>query len=218
MIKNFLNVFLLILVLILGAGSGIFGYLYYTKNNEYNDLLTRVNDGTEVVGSETDTTVSGPVSVTFEDTPLEVSFQYPSTWKLVLGTNVSEDFAYEPVYGRLLQNYKATLKKGTSTLTFEKILGAVDGFPTTVDKSTIDFEEVEGNLVRYKQPSESKWKYVQVLNCDDFSELFGAPAASDTCVSTFYSGFGNWANIAYVTASNEADLAEADQIVISALN
>lgn len=215
MFKNISIFILLVLVLIFGTVGGVFGYLYWTKNNEYNALLAKSIDTSDT----TDSVISyATTSVTFEDTPLEVALEYPSTWELKLGTKVSEDFAYEPVYGRILEEYKATLTKGSSVLKFEKILGAVDGFPNLVDKSTVDFAEVQGNLIRYKLPSESKWKYVQWLNCEDFSEMFGSPTASEVCLSTFYSGFGNWANIAYITASSETDLLEADQIVISALN
>lgn len=219
MFKNITIVILLIMVLILGGTSGVFGYLYFTKNNEYADLLARaLEGGSDISPATEEDSATTPTIITFEDTPLDVSFNYPSTWSLAMGTNVSEDFAYEPVYGRILQNYKATLTKGTSVLTFEKNLGAIDGFPSLVDKSTVDFVEVSGDLIRYKQPAETKWKYVQWMSCDDFAEMFGSPAATEVCLSSFYPGFGNWANIAYISASSEADLLEADQIVVSALN
>lgn len=224
MFKNIFLVIFLVLIIVLGAASGIFGYLYFNKVNEYNNLLATsleqnnsentTNNAENSSGNNSDTQM-----IKFQDISLDINLEYPSTWKLALDTKVSDDFAYDPVYGRIIQQYKATLTKGSSVVTFEKILGAVDGFPNKIKPASLDYLKVNDKLVRYKQSSETKWKYVQLVNCDDVAELFTDSVSSDeVCVSTFYDGFGNYANISYVTPSSELDLTEADQIAVSALN
>ena len=228
MIKNFLVIFLLITTLLFGMGSGIFGYLYVTKNNEYSDLLAKTLDSQNLLGNlatnfdssnkDEIITMQNDSIIKFEDKFLKVRLEYPESWTLVLDTKITDEFAYEPVYGRIVQQYTSTLTKTSSKVTFEKIIGAVDGFPALIDKSKIDFIEINGSLIRYKEKSAVEWKYAEWLDCSDFVEIFGSPTASEVCISSFFPGFGNFANSAKVIAGDEQSLKEADKIAISALN
>ncbi len=214
MIKNILLIFFLILIVVLGTSAGILGYLYSTKNSDYNKLLAE-----SMLKPEEPTVETVSKQISFTDESLEINFKYLDTWNLSLDTKVSEDFAYDPVYGRVLQQYQATLTKGTSALEFKKVLGAVDGFPNKVKEADMDFVKVNTKLVRYKEKSETKWRYAEELDCADFADYFGSPAASDEiCVSTFYPGFGIYANTATVSSTKSEDLVEADAIAVSALN
>ena len=229
MIKKILLAIFVISTVILGTTTGIFGYLYFAKANDYSKLLSQaLEDGVTAIETNAsdksdlneDSVATKPILINFKDDALDINLDYPSSWKLSLDTEISEDFAYEPVYGRVIQNYTATLNKGTSRLIFKKILGAVDGFPNKIKPTELNYVEVTADLVRYKQTDEAIWNYVQLLNCSDFEgELFSEPAAVDeVCVSPFYGGFGNWANVAQLTGNNTTDFEEADQIAISALN
>jgi len=219
MIKNIFLILFVVITLVLGTTTGVFGYLYSTKNNEYNKLLTQSLDkSSDTVIIEEDTKVPD-IIINFSDKSLEIDLDYPSSWTLTLDTKISDDFAYEPVYGRIIEQYEATLKKGGAALVFEKILGAVDGFPNKIKKSQVDFIEVSSKLARYKLTSESEWQYVQLLTCSDYNELFDSPAeVGEICVTNFYNGFGVYANTARVSGGDITELEESDQIVISALN
>lgn len=215
-----------LLFIILVVTSTVLGILLYLKNTETltlaadkanldNRIKLLESQLSELQANNTDSTIK------FEDTGLDIEIEYPNDWIAELNSKITNEYADEPVYGPIIQGYEFTLVKGDAELKFEKIMGAIDGFPSGLVNGTDSFEILGDDLVRVKGNGNS-WRYVQRLDCSDFDDDGAIINLSDAdeCVSSFLGGFGNnrFASIANITATDENLIKEADEIVKSTLN
>lgn len=202
----------------------VFGFLFFRTQATLNDRevsLARAND--RILSLEAEQSTDLPTENTetglliFEDVGADILIRYPSSWDLVVDTDMSEEFAYEPVYGRILQDYDIVLSKDTVSLEFNRILGAVDGFGSGIKASEYEIVEVSDSIVRYSELGTNIWSYVETIDCDEI-EMFldESPESYDLCVGSFFPGFANIgaADVTIIT-SDELVLSEADAIVLS---
>lgn len=161
--------------------------------------------------------------ISFVDNGESIEVVYPYTWTGELTTNISDDYAFEPEYGRVISTYNYTLTKSGATLQFLRIMGGVDGFPTGLTASTHDWVSIAGtDIVRYSSIGENLWSYVEEIDCATLGEPFFSAeevATFDVCIGSFFPGFGvSGASVATVDTADAELLAEADLIAKSALN
>lgn len=212
-------IFLIILVI----ATGVFAFLFFRSQTELSDksktLADTMNENaqlqSELLNLEASETDDGD-TLRFEDTGSDILVEYPKTWELTISTDISEDFATEP-YERVITEYDVNLQKGTTTLSFSRILGAVDGFGSGLKESEYQVVDLNDNLVRFALAGSNEWTYTEKINCADI-ELFleESPTNYDVCVGSFFPNFANLgATQANITTSDNAILAEADEIVLS---
>lgn len=159
----------------------------------------------------------------FTDIGQNIEVLYPSSWVGVLNTEISDDFAYEPIYGRVISVYEYTLTKASTNIKFEKVLPAVDGFPSGLTSEEYNWVEISGtNVLRFASIGSNTWKYVSKIDCESLGEPFFTEeevANFDMCIGSFFPGFGTLgASNVTVQSSSEDLLSEADLIVKSAIN
>lgn len=204
----------------------VFAVLYINSQNEI-----KVKDA-ELTACSTQKSTEEPICPAPEDSTDQIAFIdngesieviYPISWEGELTTNISDDYAFEPEYGRVISTYNYTLTKDTAVLEFQRIMGGVDGFPSGLKTTTHDWVNVVGtDLLRYSDKDENQWSYVEEVDCDSLGEpFFSAEEVStfDVCIGSFFPGFGvSGASVVTINESNAELLLEADLIVKSALN
>lgn len=204
----------------------VFAALYINSQNEL-----KVKDAelaacaVQKSSEDTSCPTLDPISeeLSFIDNGESIEVIYPSTWSGELTTNISDDYAFEPEYGRVISTYNYTLTKAGSTLQFLRIMGGVDGFPTGLTASTHDWVSIPGtDIVRYSSIGENVWSYVEEIDCTTLGEPFFSAeevATFDVCIGSFFPGFGvSGASVATIDTEDADLLAEADLIAKSALN
>jgi hypothetical protein len=217
-----------ILVLTGFVSTIIFVVLYITSQNDIKIknaelALCLTNNTNNCVPTQNESESIQSTEQKFVDAGQNINIDYPSSWVGELDTSISTDFAYEPIYGRVIEKYDFNLTKSATTLKFSKILGGVDGFPDGIKSVTHDWVEISGtDLVRVSDKGANKWRYVEMLNCATLGEPFFTPAevaSFDLCIGSFFPGFGTLgASSVSINSSNSVLLEEADLIVKSALN
>ena len=217
-----------ILFLVGIVSTTIFAVLYINSKNEIKvknvelaACLAKPADTTTKCPDSTTTSTS--TNLTFKDEGQSIEVVYPSTWVGTLNTKLSDDFAYEPEYGKVISKYEFDLKKGGATLRFSRILGGVDGFADGLKSSTHDWKVISGtDLIRVSQKGENDWKYTYTVDCSTLGDPFFTPAevaSFDICVGSFYPGFGVYgASTAVIKTGDATLLEEADEIAKSAMN
>ncbi len=161
--------------------------------------------------------------LTFKDDGMEIEFQYPESWEVIVTTEAvgngenTDLYSYpESVYGPILITYEIEISTPGALIHVTKILGGVGDTPEGYDETTQDLVELgESGIARVGLSGETSWAYSPLTTCDpDFT-----PGA-ETCFTHFYPGFGlqHFATQVAVTTSSAELLAEADAIVLSALN
>ncbi len=211
------------------VSTTIFAVLYLNSQNEIKvknvELAACLAKPTESTTTCPDLTAptTGPTELTFKDEGQSIEVVYPSTWTGTLNTKLSEDFAYEPEYGKVISKYEFLVKKGGATLKFTRILGGVDGFADGLKTSTHDWSIIAGtDLIRISQKGENDWKYTHTVDCSTLGDPFFTPsevASFDICVGSFFPGFGiTGASTANIKTGDATLLEEADQIVKSTMN
>lgn len=207
----------------------VFTLLYFQSQNQLNvktEELVLCKSASTSTTQQCDSTplaAESKTETTFRDIGQDIKVTYPTTWTADLNTGISTDFAYEPIYGRIINKYELTLTKSSTELKFVKILGAVGGFASGLKAANEDWQKIEGsNLVRYSNKGKNDWKYSTEVKCSDLSpEMYGADelAGFEICVNPFFAGFGTLgASNVSIKSSNKVILEEADKIVVSALN
>jgi len=205
----------------------IFAVLYLNSQNEIkvkNAELASCNTD-KVIPTEVTcpTPTTGTTENTFIDNGQSIEVRYPTSWTGVLTTNITDDYAYEPEYGRVITKYDYTLTKSGTSLKFSRIMGAVDGFPSGLKVATHDWFEIPGtDVLRYSDKDQNVWQYVSKIDCAEIGEPFFTPvevASFGVCIASFFPGFGvSGASVATINSLNATILGEADLIVKSALN
>lgn len=227
--KRYLILGCLLLLSIAGlVSSTTFIVLYISSQNELGSKTSELNmcinerDTTPSCNDEvlTDSEIK---TVQFKDDGQDISITYPLAWQGALTTEISSDFVYDPVYGRVITKYEYNLTKSGVTLKFLKLIGAVDGFPLGLKSTDSDWVQVSGtNIVRYSNKGENDWKYVEILDCSEMAGPFFTEeeiSSFDLCVGSFFPGFGSLgANSLTIKTSNAQILQESDLIAKSALN
>lgn len=215
-----LSSFLFLLVMVLLA-------LFLVKNNEVNELSSRIESAgdssssdSEMIGDDSSLCPSSTCQemYTFVDDGFDISIEFPLTWTGVLTTNIQPEFVYDPITGVVIQDYLYTLTKGSSELKFEQILAAIDGFPNGLSEDEYEIVEVSSDLLRYRSIGAPGWGYGERLDCSEISGEIIDLTAFTYCVSPFTNFANNFAGDVTLVSSSSADIAEADQIVISAIN
>lgn len=209
------------------VSTTVFAVLYINSQNELklkDTSLALCNSQKSQDSCVEEEDISESLEYTFTDDGQDISITYPTTWTGILTTTISPEFAYEPVYGRIATGYEYNLTKSGVNLKFQKLMGAVDGFPSGLSSTEHDWAEVSGtNILRFSSKGENNWRYAEIIDCSTLVDgpFFTAEelASFDVCIGSFFPGFGNLgANIVTIQTSNSTLLLEADLIVKSALN
>lgn len=219
--KRFLLGILITLLLVFIATTAIFAFLFFRTQTDLNSRNTELSNSLlEIEDLDSDTSGLNEIPselITFEDVGADIIIEYPSSWNLIVDTDMSEEFAYEPVYGRILEDYDITLDKAGGNIVFDRILGAIDGFGSGLKESSSDIFEVTDSIVRYATKGESDWSYAKLISCSDIEMFLDEPASDyDFCIEPFFSDIANIGATQVTVSSSNADvLLEADSIVIS---
>jgi hypothetical protein len=228
--------------------SSVLGYVAYQKNDDVkdlkqqvedlglkveedkdgNDVVTNTNTSTDANGvattdSDDDTTGTCPETLTFTDTGMEVSIDYPISWTPV--QNVEVDNSSAPV---LASKYEIRFAKSGATLYFAKILGGVGAISMPIQSSAHEYYILPDftvtnstgtyQIVRYKEIGGTTWNYVQVDDCANLPT--GETSDVNICFIPFIPNFGRdgLAPVASVSNASAVLLAEADEILKSAID
>lgn len=221
--KKILLGMLLAVTLIAIFTSVIFGILFLDKTNNANALAKSNQDLNAIVkdlNAKVDE-LSKPAELKeskFVDDGLGISVSYTADWQAVLDTNLSKDFAFDPTHGRVISDYILEFKNGSTTLKFDNIHKALDGFGDALKNSGNDIVKLSDKVVRYSAKDKNEWKYVSVAECTG-SDVFGpVDTKTSTCVGSFFPGFSNLgATTVTINSSDATLLKEADAIVLSAV-
>lgn len=226
--KFFKRVFYTVIIIIfvgLITAAGILGYLYDSTNKKNSDLKTEknelsskisaLNDENDKLKSEID-----KQTVIFEDDGMDVSVEYPASWKAVLTTELTEDFVTsetEGTIGPIAKKYALTLLKNSSVLTFEVFLGPTGFIPEGLDTNKFEYKILNDDVVRIAEKGTGNWKYVSISDCDDAmttdSDNF------EICYVSLFPGFSKEKapNFVSLKTTDAEILEEADQIVLSSI-
>lgn len=219
LLKKIIFIGIIILLIIF---TTIFAVLFILKNNEVNKLNQDLASAVVQLNTKKDDTKDECTQVCnedriFKDVALNISITYPSSWSSKFNSALTSEFTYDPEYGVLAKGrYTFTLSKNGNDLKFEKILGAVDGFPSGL--KTGEYVDLGNNLLRIKNGETSTWQYVSKIDCSTVEELI---EVSDplVCYGSFFPGFGDThASILYIDTDDSSILKETDKIALSALN
>lgn len=219
--KKFLTGMTVMFIVILLISTGAFAYLFFSQSTKAGVLELQVESLQNTLASlESEEGDTSPESNTtkFVDIGMEINLEYPLSWTMELNTQSTDDFVYEPIYGRVIEKYELILVKNATELKFTKILGAVDGFPAGFNDSEMDYIDLGNNLMRISENGANEWSYVQKLACSDYTGEPFDMSEYDICYANFFPGFGKYANYAGINSSDLTLLSEADNIVLSALN
>lgn len=220
--KKFLTGMMVMLIVILFILAAAFGYLFFNVSTKADAMKLQIDSLQQELAEEnsadSDTPAVEPTTTNFVDIGMEINLEYPLSWTMELNTEATDDFVYEPIYGRVIETYELILVKQGTELHFTKILGAVDGFPAGLDTATMDHVDISNDIMRISEKDQNKWSYVNKLSCDDYSGEPFDMSEFEICYSTFFPGFGKYANDVSMNSSDLTLLAEADEIVLSAIN
>lgn len=219
---NIFCIFLIIILLFVSVGLGL---LLVQSNNinkalqEENDTTLSENDNNTVeedseVSEEdmedSDTvTAATPTTVSYGDSSIGLSFDFPSTWSVGADFDLVDDGSGTD---RLLDFYKVELTKGTSALAFRFVFLATGIYGSTFLESEYEIVELGNNVLRTKAAGEDLWVYAQKIECTEmtgFAEYCGLPAFRSSTDRIY----------GIVLNSNDAAvIEEADGIALSSIN
>jgi archaellum component FlaG (FlaF/FlaG flagellin family) len=239
--KVILLVGLAIVIVGLITTSSVLGYVAYQKNDDVKDLKQQVEelglqveedkDGNNVVTNTTDTndtttddtTGTCPETLTFTDTGMEVYIDYPISWTPTQNVEVNASTA--PVQ---IDKYEVRFAKSGATLFFSKMMGGVGGLTMAIQSTAHEYYILPGftvtsgaqtyEIMRYREIGGSTWRYVPVGDCSNLPT--GETSDVNICFDPFIPNFGmqNFASAASLSNASDVLLAEADEILKSAID
>lgn len=196
------------------------GVLFYIKNNEVVDLISRnenlVAERTklqqELDGkSQCDENVC-PQMQKFVDSEQKIEFDYPSSWKLETEIKVGDLGFAGSEQGRVVTKLDYLLTKGKSELRIANIMIATGFVPAPFEGEDKDYSKLSDKLARVYNKTGDKWSYVTISECADAVGAANAPF----CYVLPAPGFGSLAKVVTLQTADETTLTEADKIVLSA--
>lgn len=153
----------------------------------------------------------------FEDRSMEIKFDYPSDWNLLMDTMITEEFAYEPIYGRIAQDYIISVGKNGSRLQIINELSAVDGFPDGFKTGEMDYVEVNNDVMRIADKNSNGWNYVSKADCAEMSSELIDLSEFDVCYTPFAPQISKFPVRIEIESKDSEILKEADSIILSAI-
>ena len=128
--RFFVKLFLTLLVIILVISTTALGVLFVVRTNDYNNAqneLSKAKDNLKKAQDQITTLQASAkdpnAKLTFKDTGLGISVEYPASWTPVLNTKVETD---TPTTTTTLKNYELKFTKDLSTITLTRLFGPVE--------------------------------------------------------------------------------------------
>lgn len=221
-----LGIFLLVMALTVISTLLVVKWLEADRiTGEKAELNVQIADlQADITALAQNTNPDGTKSLRYRDSGMDVSIDYPSDWSLVnqieaKGYGENMDSSGEEIIGPIFTKYQTEFSKGSTKITFSKMLGGVGAITQLVDETKYDLVIVkDGQLGRIKLKSETSWMYVEIIP-DAVNECQGDSTNGTVCYGPFFPGFGTekYASSAKVVGTDAEALKVADQIAVSAL-
>lgn len=216
------TIFLSILIFILLLLIGILVILLIKSASDTAQLQATINsemqEFSDAASSDTALEVEDVPAITtkhFVDVGLGINIAYPSDWEWVLDTQVSEDFAEMSAY-KSMETYSLDFTKGTNTIAFSAIFGAVGDIGMQYPESEYDVVVLTSDVIRVKQIGESAWRYLSQIDCEDSMDWDGE---TEVCgAGGFFPGFAEGGASTVSFTGSDSLLEEVDAIVLTAVN